>query len=140
MVFGRKDKENLDRMNERMQKKKKPSFWGGVRKGMQARSEENKKRRDEENRIRQDAFIKARHSEIKRQGAAKGRASVRGMTYTARGNYNPIGALFDTGMKPAPTRRKTSSKKSKKGKKKKSSSKKNNNFMSFDPVDNWGMW
>ncbi|MBD3263563.1 MAG: hypothetical protein GF375_00490 [Candidatus Omnitrophica bacterium] len=137
MGISKKDVENINQMNNRLAKKKKPGFWGGVRKVMQARATENRQRREAEDKIRKKAFVKARRSEIKRQAARRGRQSVTSMRYTARGNYNPIGALFDSGMEPAPRpKRKSSKKGKKKGSKKRSSP----GLMSIDPVDNWGLW
>jgi hypothetical protein len=135
MGMSKKDIENIKEMNTRLKKKKKPGFWGGIKKGMQARAQENRTRRIEENKIRKEAFIKGRRAEIKRLATAKGKASARGFTYTTAGNYNPIGTLFDTGMKPAPGPKKRS-----KGKKKGKKKSQNRASMVFDPVDNWGLW
>jgi len=139
-MVSEEDVNNIKQMNARMQQKKKPGFWSGVRKGMQQRSQENRERRKVEDKLRMDAFQKARRSEIKRQAARRGRQSVTSMRYTARGNYNPIGALFDTGM--TPQRGYTKKRSSKKKGKKKSSKKRSRNsgVMKFDPVDNWGLW
>ena len=138
-MVSEEDVNNIKQMNARMQQKKKPGFWSGVRKGMQQRSQENRERRKVEDKLRMDAFQKGRRSEIKKQAARRGRQSVTSMRYTARGNYNPIGSLFDNGMRPAPqTRRKSSKKKGKKKSSKKRS--RSSGAMKFDPVDNWGLW
>ena len=137
MGISKQDVDNIKQMNNRLAKKKKPGFWSGVKKGMQARAKEGRDRRAEEARLGKEAFVKARRSEIKRQAAAKGRASVRGRSYTTSGNYNPIGSLFDTGIGPAPGPKKRSSKK---GKKKSSKKRRSSGALKFDPVDNWGLW
>ena len=137
MGMSKEDIENINKMNARLEKKRKPGFWSGVRKGVQARAKENRERRISEDKIRKEAFQKGRRAELKRQASVRGRASAKGWTYTSRGNYNPIGALFDSGMRPALGPRKRSSKK-KKGKKKTKSA--YGSAFEFDAVDNWGLW